>query len=1838
MADQRITELVELTQVGTASNDVLPIADVSASQTKKIQVKSLIQAGFNLADASTLDISKINQGSAAKLGTNAFANDAVTYAKIQNVSATNRLLGRSSAGAGDIEEIACTAFARTILDDANASTARSTLGLGAVATGDTINTSLLENDSVTNAKIATGAVDTTELANDSVTSAKIDTGAVDTTALASGSVTLAKMAANSVSTTQVVDSGITQSKLASSAVATINIADSGVTQSKLASDAVATVNIADSGVTQSKLAADAVATVNIVDSGITQSKLASDAVATVNIADANVTLAKMASNSVGTSQLVDSGITQSKLASDSVDTVNLVDSGVTQSKIASAAVDTINIAALAITNAKIANSTIEASKLNLANGSIDGAVISGASIPSGVFASGAIVDSDIADNTVTFSKLQEVATDVLIGRSTAGSGDLETIALTAAGRALLDDVNASAQRTTLGLGTIATRNTIASGDFDAGAIVASDIGNGQVTTAKIADSGVTSVKIADDAVITSKIADANVTQAKMASGSVNTAQLVDSGVTQAKLASDAVDTINIADSAVVNAKIANSTISAEKLNLASGSIDGSVISGSTILSGSFASGVVDTEDIADNAVTFGKMQQVSSDVLVGRATAGSGDLETITLTSAGRALLDDANASAQRITLGLGSIATQDASSVAITGGTAILSSGTLSYATINGGVITGITDLAITDGGTGASNASDARDNLGLTIGSDVQAYSAILSGVSDQFTSANTLIYASASGIVSSAPFTSFGRSIVSGSTASEVRSTLGLGSIATQAANNVNITGGTVSGVTLTTGSVTISGGTISGITDLAIADGGTGASTASGARANLGLSIGSDVQAYSAILSGVSEQFATADTFIYASSSGVVSSAPFTNFARSIVSGSTASGVRSTLGLGSIATQSASGVNITGGTISGVTFTGSSVTINGGVISGITDLAIADGGTGASTASGARTNLGLSIDSDVQAYDAGLQSIAGLTTSSGQIIYTTGSDTYATSTITAAGRALIDDASATAQRTTLGLGSLAIQNTVASGDYGAGSIATADIADSAITTAKIVNSGITTAKIVDNNITTAKINDSAVTTAKIADSGVTTVKIASGAVTLAKITPATQSNIILGRATASGGVFEEIACTAAARSILDDVSVEDIRETLGLGTLATQNGTFSGTSTGSNTGDQTITLTGDVTGTGTGTFAATIADNAVTTAKINAGAVTTAKIVDSGVTALKLAGQSTVIVTNSTPAGSGTYIGQQWLNTSTSYEYTWDGSSWLRQAALNTVTISGDSVYSFSTTYPDSFSAIISPSLNTQSANAVFVGPASGSDAAPTFRALVGSDLPTATSGTTGVMRPGAGLVMNGNQIDHSNSIASGTFYKVVVDGQGHVSSGATALVAADIPVLSASKITTGTFGSGFIADNSINGEKLADYSVTKFGETTPSAQFTGQFFFNPLEKDLFLWDGNVWNPVGVSIGEIVFAGTYNASGNTVATVSAEGSAAGLTIGQPLPSPSATFNRYYVVVESGGTGTSPAPETELNPPDLLLCNGTAWVEIDVSSTYTSQTASQIGFTPAANVSSTNVQAAIEEVSTECRNANNIASGVLDESYGGTGQSSYTKGDLIAASGATDLGLVSVGSDGQVLTADSTEDTGLTWTTPSSGTVLSVTVGAPMSVTSGTTTPNITISGATTAGSGVVRLTDSTSTTSSTLAATATAVKTAYDLANAALPKTGGVVTGTVTFGTTGVLAFEGASDDDYEITLASANASADRVVTLPDTTGTVVTTGDSGTVTNTMLAGSIADTKLNTISTAGKIDNSATTATSANTASAIVARDGSGDFSAGTISATIDEGSF
>ena len=70
----------------------------------------------------------------AQVITRTIADDNVTYAKIQNVTATDKLLGRATAGAGDIEEITCTPFARTILDDVNATDVRTTINAKVIQT------------------------------------------------------------------------------------------------------------------------------------------------------------------------------------------------------------------------------------------------------------------------------------------------------------------------------------------------------------------------------------------------------------------------------------------------------------------------------------------------------------------------------------------------------------------------------------------------------------------------------------------------------------------------------------------------------------------------------------------------------------------------------------------------------------------------------------------------------------------------------------------------------------------------------------------------------------------------------------------------------------------------------------------------------------------------------------------------------------------------------------------------------------------------------------------------------------------------------------------------------------------------------------------------------------------------------------------------------------------------------------------------------------------------------------------------------------------------------------------------------------------------------------------------------------------------------------------------------------------------------------------------------------------------------------------------------------------------------------------------------------------------
>jgi len=263
-----------------------------------------------------------------------------------------------------------------------------------------------------------------------------------------------------------------------------------------------------------------------------------------------------------------------------------------------------------------------------------------------------------------------------------------------------------------------------------------------------------------------------------------------------------------------------------------------------------------------------------------------------------------------------------------------------------------------------------------------------------------------------------------------------------------------------------------------------------------------------------------------------------------------------------------------------------------------------------------------------------------------------------------------------------------------------------------------------------------------------------------------------------------------------------------------------------------------------------------------------------------------------------------------------------------------------------------------------------------------------RDITAADLPASTAGAIGAVSPGSGLSVDvAGTLNHTNTITPGNYTKVTVDAQGHVSAGTT-LADTDIPDIPASKITSGTFTAGLYGTNSITGGKLANFATVKFGGagstegivTFPTADYTGQMFFDSTNGDLYLFDGNTYQPVTVISGDLVYAGTYDASTNLVKSTTTQGSAAGFTAGAALPAASETNVRFYVVVSDSGTGVAPAPAVALAPPDMLVSNGATYDLVDVSNAIAGQTASNISFTPYGNLAANNVQVALQELDDE------------------------------------------------------------------------------------------------------------------------------------------------------------------------------------------------------------------------------------------------------------------
>jgi hypothetical protein len=106
---------------------------------------------------------------------------------------------------------------------------------------------------------------------------------------------------------------------------------------------------------------------------------------------------------------------------------------------------------------------------------------------------------------------------------------------------------------------------------------------------------------------------------------------------------------------------------------------------------------------------------------------------------------------------------------------------------------------------------------------------------------------------------------------------------------------------------------------------------------------------------------------------------------------------------------------------------------------------------------------------------------------------------------------------------------------------------------------------------------------------------------------------------------------------------------------------------------------------------------------------------------------------------------------------------------------------------------------------------------------------------------------------------------------------------------------------------------------------------------------------------------------------------------------------------------------------------------------------------------------------------------------------------------------------------------GTTGQILAKASNSNMDFTWVTNDVGDITAVNVTAPITGGGSSGAVTIGVSAASTAAAGVVQLSDSTSTTSSVLASTPTATKSAYDLAAAAVPKSTVTTAGDVIYAT-------------------------------------------------------------------------------------------------------------
>ena len=539
-----------------------------------------------------------------------------------------------------------------------------------------------------------------------------------------------------------------------------------------------------------------------------------------------------------------------------------------------------------------------------------------------------------------------------------------------------------------------------------------------------------------------------------------------------------------------------------------------------------------------------------------------------------------------------------------------------------------------------------------------------------------------------------------------------------------------------------------------------------------------------------------------------------------------------------------------------------------------------------------------------------------------------------------------------------------------------------ITTAMLQDNAVTTAKITDANVTAAKLASNAVTTAKITDANVTTAKIADSAITSAKIADG--------------------TIATGDIADAAVTAAK---IADGSITSAK--LADGGIATADIADLAVTTGK-VADSAITSAKIADGT---IVAGDIADGAITSAKILDGTIATADIADSAITSAKIADGTIVNADVSGTAGIA-YTKLSLGGTITSADLV-DGTIVASDIADGTITAAkmvsdpyartnhtgtqlaatvSDFDTQVRTSRLDQMAAPTGPvSLNSQKVTSLAT-PTDNADAATKLYVDTKvADLVNSAPGTLDTLGEIANAIQSGGTVYESFVLKAGSTMTGALTLSGAPSSDLHAAtkayvdtVAGSATAAAASAAAAATTYDNF--DDRYLGSKSTAPSVDNDGD----ALIEGAIYWNSSTNAMYAWTGSEWGSISSTAD--IYRFRFTATGG-------ETSISGL--------------------DDNGLTLAYIPGKE-----QVYLNG---VLLARTSDYTATDGSSL--TSLSALAASDIVEVITFTAFEL--ADSIARSLFD-----------AKGDILVATSADTPGKLTVGSNGQVLVADSAEATGLKW----------------------------------------------------------------------------------------------------------------------------------------------------------------------------------------------------